>query len=214
MARTFPHPLLEHAGELARFGGWSAEVYGDLLAIQAGRMEETAFRRKYCCTVAILQLDMTGMTETARRDGALRSFLRILNLHQVCAPVLLERGATHIRTFADDMTALFDQAGAALDAALAIHRRLADFNATLTERAQLVQCGIGLGYGEVFAIGLDRAMGDEINRAAKLGEDTAQGGETLLTERFYDRVRHRLDVRFEPRTHDELPFPFYSVSPS
>ena len=211
MPKGFSHPLLEHPGELARFGGWSEEVYRDLLAVQAGRMDEEGFRRKYCRTVAILQLDMTGMTKAAIRGGAMLSFTRILNVQKVCAPVLLDHGASHIRTFADDFTAVFQEPAPALDAALAIHERMAAFNATLGSPEQRVQCCIGLGYGEVYSIGVDGAMGDEMNRASKLGEDTAKGGETLVTENFFARVKHRADCRFEPRKDEELLFPYYSV---
>ena len=213
MAKRFDFPLLDQAEELARFGGWSEGVYRDLLAHQSGVLSEEEFRRKYSRTVAILQLDMTGMTKSAMRHGPLTSFMRILNVQKVCGPVLREQGATHIRTFADDFTAIFPQPGPALDAALAIHRRMEEFNAALESQALEVRCCIGLGYGEVFRIGVDGAMGDEMNRASKLGEDTAKGGETLLTESFHAQVRHRPDCRFEPRTHEDVPFPFFSVLP-
>jgi class 3 adenylate cyclase len=211
MTKAFPFPLLEPVERLARFGGWSEEVYRDLRAYGDGQLDEAALRRKYCRTVAILQLDMTGMTEAAMRGGALVSFLRILNAQQVCAPVLLEHGATHVRAFADDFTAIFPVPGPALDAALGMHQRMTEYNAAQPDPALRVECCIGLGYGEVFTIGLDGAMGDEMNRASKLGEDTAAGGETLLTENFHAHVRHRGDCRFERREHPEVPFPFFAV---
>jgi class 3 adenylate cyclase len=212
MSKPFAFPLLEHPEELARLGNWSAEVYRDLLAYQQGRLAEPELRRKYCHTVAIMQLDMTGMTETAMRGGPLLSFVRVLDAQKVCVPALLANGAVHVRAFADDLTATFAEPSAALDAALEIHRRMEALNAAQTEPARRVSCCIGLGYGEVLAIGPDRAMGDEMNRASKLGEDTAKAGETLITEAFYDRVRDRAGVRFERRTNDELPFAFFSVA--
>ncbi len=54
-------------------------------------------------------------------------------------------------------------------------------------------------------------MGDEMNRASKLGEDMARGGETLLTEQARDAMVDRSDVQFEPQTTDDLPFPHYRV---
>jgi len=212
MAKTFPFPILEDVAQLARLGGWSEPVYRDLLALDAGAMDEATFRAKYCRTVAILQMDMTRMTETAMQGGPLLSFTRVLHAQQVCAPVFLEHGATHIRTFADDFTAIFAQPGAALDAALEVHRRMEIYNAGLPS-AQQVYCCIGLGYGEVFAIGLDRAMGDEMNRASKLGEDTAKAGETLLTENFHAQVRHRTNLGFVRHDRGELPFGYFSVLP-
>lgn len=54
-------------------------------------------------------------------------------------------------------------------------------------------------------------MGDEMNRASKLGEDVARGGETLLTESARDAVADRDDLRFERQTGDDLPFPYHRV---
>jgi class 3 adenylate cyclase len=213
MAQSFLYPLLEHAEELARLGNWSAEVYRDLLAFQQGRLSEEALRLKYCHTVAVMQLDMTGMTESAIHGGALLSFLRVLDAHKVCVPALRDHGARHIRAFADDLTATFPAPDLALNAALELHKRMAALNAVQPDPARRVSCCIGLGFGEVFAIGVDSAMGDEMNRAAKLGEDTAKAGETLVTESFYRHVRGRADCRFEEVTDRELPFLYFNVMP-
>jgi class 3 adenylate cyclase len=213
MAQSFPFPLLEHAEELARLGNWSAEVYRDLLAFEQGRLSEEALRVKYCHTVAIMQLDMTGMTETAMRSGTIVGLVRVLDVHKVCVPVLREHGAVHIRAFADDLTATFPTAAQALDSALEIHRRMEALNAVQADPARRVSCCIGLGFGEVFAIGMDRAMGNEMYFASKLGEDTAKAGETLITEAFHREVAHRSDCRFERVENGELPFPYFSVIP-
>jgi len=212
MAATFAFPLLEQAEELARLGNWSAEVYRDLMAYQQGRIAGSELRRKYCHTLAIMQLDMTGMTETAMHGGSLLSFVRVLDAHKVCVPVLRAHQAGHVRAFADDLTATFPDPDQALNAALDIHDRMQALNAAQADPARRVLCCIGLGFGEVFAIGLDKAMGDEMNRAAKLGEDTAKGGETLITEAFHAGVAGRADCVFERRSDDELPFGFYSVA--
>jgi hypothetical protein len=55
-------------------------------------------------------------------------------------------------------------------------------------------------------------MGDEMNRAAKLGEDIARGFETLVTTSVHAAVGTREDVLFEPQQHDDLLFPFYRAS--
>jgi hypothetical protein len=211
MARSFTYPLLEHAEELARLGNWTAEVYRDLLAYQQGRLTEAELRRKYCHTVAIMQLDMTGMTKSAIQSGPLVGLVRVLDVQKVCVPVLRGQGADHIRAFADDLTATFSGPGQALDAALEIHRRMEALNAAQADPERRVSCCIGLGYGEVFAIGLDRAMGNEMYFASKLGEDTAKAGETLITEAFYGHVHRRTDCRFEPVKNDDLPFPYFTV---
>jgi adenylate cyclase len=205
-----PFELLAEPAELARYEGWSATVYEDLLAVKEGRLSHQAFDAKHLHETAILVLDLTGVTLAAARGGALQSFLRILQAHQICLPVLRKTGATLIRTFADDIVALFQEPHPALDASLEIHRRM---EALPAERAGTspADCCIGIGFGAVYAIGPNRAMGDEMNRASKLGEDTARGGETLVTEGAYRALLRRSDVAFEPQASDDLLFPYFRV---
>lgn len=205
--------LLELPGELAACKGWSEEVYGDLLAYQSGRLGRDEFDAKYLRRTAILVLDLTGFTVSCFDGGQIRGILRILDAQKVCVPVLRERGATLIRAFADDIVALFRDVGRALDAAFEMHRRVALFCEAGLAGDDPAQCCIGIGYGDVYAIGPNRAMGDEMNRASKLGEDIARGGETLLTENAFAALQGRRDVDFEPVTEDDLLFPYYQASP-
>lgn len=210
MADDLPYPFLEDAAELARFEGWTHDQLADLLAVRAGRLSPQAFDAKYQVERAILVLDLTGLTETAIAGGALHSFLRVLDAHSICLPVMREHGALFVRTFADDVVALFDEPSAAVRAAVEAHRRTAHFAAS-GRSSDPARCCIGIGYGTVYAIGPNHAMGDEMNRASKLGEDLARGGETLLTENarraLAERGEHEL-VRVE--TDDAL-FPYYRV---
>lgn len=205
--------LLELPGELAACKGWSEEVYGDLLAYQSGRLGRDEFDAKYLRRTAILVLDLTGFTVSCFHGGQIRGILRILDAQKVCVPVLRERGATLIRAFADDIVALFPDVGRALDAAFEMHRRVALFCEAGLAGDDPAQCCIGIGYGDVYAIGPNRAMGDEMNRASKLGEDVARGGETLLTENAFGALQGRRDVDFEHVTEDDLLFPYYQASP-
>ena len=212
MNDSLPFELLDDPQELAKLQSWDVGIYRDLVACREGTMTEEAFSEKYLHTTAILILDMTGFTETTMRAGALAGFLRILDAQRVCAPVLRAHGPDHMRAFADDMYANFSDPGRTLDAALEIHCRVRLFNQSGHGTASPAECCIGLGYGPVFRIGPDFAMGDEMNRASKLGEDTANGHETLVTEQFFQQVRRREDCIFEPRGKGELPFAYYAVA--
>ena len=207
---ALPFELLEEPAELARYEGWSVTVYEDLLAVREGRLSHQAFDAKHLHETAILVLDLTGFTLTAARGGSLQSFLRILQAHQVCLPVLRKMGATFIRTFADDLVALFQEPNSALDASLEIHRRMEALPTGSTANPP-AECCIGIGFGAVYAIGPNRAMGDEMNRTSKLGEDTARSGETLVTEGAYRALLRRSDVAFEPQATDDLLFPYFRV---
>lgn len=211
MAKDDERALLEDPAELARFQGWRENVYRDLLAVQAGTLSAEAFDARYVRRACMLVLDLTGFTLNAMRTGSLDAFLRILNAQKVCIPILRGHGASRIQAFADDLVAIFDGPDAALDAALEIHRRTRTQVPDPRTPEGWPECCIGIGWGPVYAIGPNQAMGDEMNRASKLGEDTARGGETLLTESAREALAHRSDVRFEPQTADDLAFPYFRV---
>lgn len=211
MGEKFPYELMEDQKELATFGFWKEETYCDLLACQKGNMTEDEFKSKYHTRASILCLDMTGFTETAMEAGELESFFRILDVQKVCGPVFRQFNACQIRVFADNFFVLFDDPHNALNAAFEVHRRIEFFNQSELAGKDPAQCCIGIGYGEVYAIGIDQAMGDEMNRACKLGEDIAQGTETLVTECTYDFLKERIDCKFQKQIHEQIPFPFYQV---
>lgn len=211
MPDDYPFPLLNDPLRLAALGEWDEQVYRDFAAYREGRLSEAEVRQRYVKRQAILCLDMTGFTRSAIHFGELESFLRIFDVQRVCLPIFEQHGAHLVRAFADDLTALFVEAEQALDASLEIHRRVAAFNGSAQATPHAAQCSIGIGFGDVFAIGPNLAMGDEMNRASKLGEDTARANEILITHKTLDALQHRTDVKFVPQNQDDLPFPYWRV---
>lgn len=208
-----PFPLLDSPERLARCNGWTEEVYRDLMALRAGAVTYETLDAKYLCKRAILTLDLTGFTVAAMRGRGLDALLRILDAQQVCVPVFHEHDALLVRAFADDLVALFEEPGQALAAAFEIHRRVQEFNHSGQAAEKPALACIGVGYGDVYAIGPNLAMGDEMNRASKLGEDIARGNETLVTSNVYFALRHRPDILFEQLASDDQLFPYFRASP-
>lgn len=213
MKQKLSFPLLDAPADLARCNGWTEEVYRDLLALQGGAISYEALDAKYLRKRAILTLDLTGFTVQAMKGRQLSALLRVLDAQKVCIPVLHEHGALLVRAFADDLVGLFEDPGQAIDAAFEIHRRVAAFNHSEHASEKPALACIGIGYGDVYAIGPNLAMGDEMNRASKLGEDTARGNETLVTSNVYFALRNRSDVLFEQLASDDQLFPYYRASP-
>lgn len=211
MGNDFPHELLDDAAELSRYRGWSEDVYRDFLDVRRGHLTADEFHDKYTHRRAILALDMTGLTSSAINIGELESLLRILDAQRVCIPVLRDFGADLVRCFADDIVALFESPDSALDAALEIHRRVDYFGRSSLASADPTECCVGIGYGDVFAIGPNLAQGDEMNRASKLGEDIARASETLLTEQTFKALKGRTDVHFDEQRGDDQLFVFYKA---
>jgi class 3 adenylate cyclase len=214
MSAPFPFQLADSPTVLASCQGWTEEVYRDLFAFQAGRMSATDLDAKYVHRKAILTLDLTGFTEHCMHHHPAHAFLRILDAQRICVPVFQEYGASLIHAFADDLVGLFDEPARALDAAFEMHRRVAAFNASGLCGPHPAECCVGVGFGDVYAIGMNRAMGDEMNRAAKLGEEIALGGETLVTSNLHAALRHNDDFQFDPQQTDDQRFPYFRASPS
>lgn len=211
MGERYTYELMDDPKELARFGFWSEEIYRDLLACRKGHITEDKFNSKYLTQVGILCLDMTGFTTAAMEHGELYSLFRILDVQKVCGPIFHQFNARQIRAFADNFTVLFDDLNDAFVAALEVHSRIQSFNRSELACKAPAQCCIGIGYGQVYAIGIDQAMGNEMNQASKLGEEIARGAETLITECAYEVLKKRDDCTFRKRIHEEIPFPFYEV---
>lgn len=209
---TYPHQLLDDVKTLASFEGWSEEVYLDFFKMQRGDMTAADFGKKYHQEHAILALDMTGYTTSTIQHGELHGFMRIMDAQRVVIPVLQEFGAQLIRCFADDIVALFHEPNAAIDAAFEVHHRISLFNASPIASYDPTQCCAGIGYGQIYAIGPNLAQGDEMNQAAKLGEDIARANETLITERTYAAMAHRDDIRFECQDQDDRLFSYYRAT--
>lgn len=206
---VFPYPLLEDAAELARYRGWSETVYRDLLAVRSGALSEADFYTRYYWQKAVLVLDMTGFTRTTMEHGELPALLRILDAHRVCLPVIRDGGADVIRSFADDLVALFDDPYQAARVAFEIHVRTREFANQNSGRG--ARCCIGIGFGKVLKIGPNLAQGDEMNRASKLGEDIADGGETLVTENVRSALAHKSDIEILDLVGDKTLFPYYRI---
>lgn len=205
--KKFPFPLLDDARELARYEGWSEGVYRDLLALRVGELSEQAFLEKYQWEKSIMVLDMTGLTRFTMEQGELAALLRIVEAHRVCLPVIKDGGADVIRSFADDLVALFDDAYQAVSTALEVHERLREF--AEHHDGPVTRCCIGIGHGRVLRIGPNLAQGDEMNRASKLGEDIAQGEETLVTENVRSALADRRELRFDSVDRSTAPFPYF-----
>jgi len=70
-----------------------------------------------------------------------------------------------------------------------MHDVLIEYNKDKAPEEQILLC-VGLGYGKVLRIGDQDVFGAEVNAASKLGEDTAEAWEILVT----DNVKSKADV--------------------
>jgi adenylate cyclase len=134
-------------------------------------------------TQAVLVLDMDGFSKTANHQGILEALTRINQMQHCVIPCIRSGRGQLIKAEADNIFAIFSHVSEAVAAAQAIFQTTAELG---------IGVSIGIGYGNILLIENpgyhDDFFGDEINLASKLGEDTAQSGELMLTEAAYKQL--------------------------
>ena len=174
---------------------------------------DRAIRDRFTRTLAVLVMDMSGFSRLTQRYGIIHFLAMIERMHDLVLPVVSAPrfGGRLLKLAADNVYAVFPDAPLALDAAREVHRRLDAANQVLPADWDVHVC-IGIGYGDVLAVGDDEVYGSEMNLASKLGEDVACGGETLLTEAAFNRLAAG-EVQAErlEATISNLLIPYYLV---
>lgn len=125
---------------------------------------ETAFR-------TILFTDMVGSTRLTQQLGD-RAAMELVRLHDRIARGAVERlGGSEVKHTGDGLMASFRSVSAALDAAVAIQRALADHNRTATNALEI---RIGIAAGEP-VLENDDLFGAAVQLAARLCDRAASG---------------------------------------
>ena len=160
-------------------------ICSTIKAAQAeGLAAEAVARRvweRHGTTCAMLALDSSGMTRITHALGIVHFLARYVQMRDLAQVILERHGCGAWRSFADNLFAEFPTADAALAAALEIHRTLRERRIMLTDTEPFRVC-LAVGYGRVLENGALGVLGDEMNLTAKLAEDLAAPGETLLTD--------------------------------
>jgi class 3 adenylate cyclase len=147
---------------------------------------ERQIRAEFEQTCAILVIDTKGFSRSVHRDGVLSFLARISHMRQACVPHIERRGGTFVKYVADDIVAVFDGPDAALTAGL----EMVDpaFGEDPAHPFSDFELSIGIGFGPVFHVPGADLWGDQMNRAFKLGEEVANGGEVMVTDEAWDAL--------------------------
>jgi class 3 adenylate cyclase len=163
-------------------------LHSTIAAAQAEGLAADAIDRRvwaqHGTTCAMLALDSSGMTRVTRAHGIVHFLARYFQVREVAQAILAAHGCRTWRSFADNLFAELPTADAGLAAALDIHRTVRERGIMLTADEPYRVC-IAVGHGRVLANGAHGVLGDEMNIVAKLAEDFAGPGDTLLTEAGY-----------------------------
>jgi class 3 adenylate cyclase len=144
---------------------------------------------------AILAADVAGYSRLMERDEA-GTVARLKAIRQeLVEPVLARYGGRFVDLKGDGAIVEFGSAVAAVEAAVAIQRAMAEREADRPE-AERIRYRIGINLGDVVVDGAD-IFGEGVNVAARI-EALCEPGGVWVAARVYDPVRGKLDVPFEP----------------
>src|SRR5574341_724842 len=156
-------------------------------------------------------LDLSGFSRTTHQQGILPFLLMIHEMKLLARPCIEAAGGLVLKAEADNLFALFDTVDDAVRASREIIARLDAANTVLPDNRQLY-VSIGIGFGHILNVEDRDVFGDEVNLAAKLGEDIADRGQVLLTAGARAQLRDStVELREETVSVSGLTMTYYRV---
>ncbi|MDA3862248.1 MAG: hypothetical protein PF689_00095 [Deltaproteobacteria bacterium] len=149
-----------------------------------------------CAPVVI---DSTGFTRVTKKYGISKFLSLIANLRKNSTRIFAEHHVIANRYFDDNLFAEFPSVDLAVKAILELHDFYDNNQQQLFDKNDNFGVCAGLGWGRLLRSLNEGVYGNEMNLASKLGEDTADRGETLLTASAYRQLsnkdKYRADIR-------------------
>ncbi len=143
--------------------------------------------REFGATKAVLVMDLSRFSMLTQKYGIVYNLAMVYRMQFISRPIIEHEGGQVIKYEADNCFAVFDDVYPAVRAALSINRAFAELNANTDEKFDIL-VGTGIDYGEVLLVNDPDYFGMAVNRASKLGEDIASGGEILITKTAFERM--------------------------
>ncbi len=129
----------------------------------------------------VMFTDLSGFSRGVAEYGIIHFLQTIHESERLFIPIIEENDGILIKAEGDSLLVIFKQVDRALKAAITMQKACKEYNKNKGDTEKVLLC-LGLGYGEILKIGDDDVFGREVNAASKLGEDTAEPWEILVTE--------------------------------
>ena len=129
----------------------------------------------------VVVVDMSGFSLLSQRYGIVHYLSMVSRMQITAEPIIENFGGTVIKFEADNCFATFPEPLTAVRACISLNMAFDAANILTTEDLDIrIACGID--YGKILVINNNDFFGNAVNRASKLGEDTAEPGEILITQ--------------------------------
>lgn len=144
------------------------------------------------CTVMVS--DLSSFSKLTHEHGIIHTLGLIAKAHEIAAPILKALGGEVLRADHESLVVLFNKPMEAVMAARAVNRAFEEYNSKVSPENALA-ISLGIGHGNVIKVG-DKVYGDQVNQAARLGEDVEGKCEVKLTPEAYEGVKHLQSLNF------------------
>ena len=140
------------------------------------------FGEEWC----VMFTDLSGFSRGVAKFGIIHFLQTIFESERLLIPVIEDHDGILLKAEGDSLLVIFRNSGKAINCTLKMQEVLIDYNKDKLPEEQILLC-VGLGYGKMLRIGDQDVFGAEVNAASKLGEDTAEAWEILVTENVKNR---------------------------
>lgn len=172
---------------------------------------DTELKEIFGATISPLVIDSVGFSRTTSTLGITHFVYQMARAQEIIEAVLNETDVIDFSFKADNCFAHFKHPDSALRAAMLVRQAVQEAEIPLVND-EIYGLSMGIGYGEMLSSGgSDGYYGDQMNLAAKLGEDTGKRDDILLTE----DAKRALTSRHEFISHvisvSGLQIPYYKL---
>lgn len=148
---------------------------------------------------AIVFTDLSGFSRNVETFGIIHFLQTIYESERILVPVIDQNDGILLKIEGDSLLIIFKNPMKALKAVAGMQAVCAAYNADKSEEERVLLCA-GVGFGRVLRIGDADVFGKEVNSASKLGEDTAEAGEVLVTQGVVDSLPPGTALKFSEIT--------------
>ncbi len=144
---------------------------------------------------AIVFTDLAGFTRRIEEVGLIHCLEVIYHSQRLLRPIIEQHRGVVIEVVGDSMLLWFDDVDDSIQCSVAMQQACAEYNRDKRPADQVLLC-LGIGYGRTLKVDNARLAGPQVNLASKLGEDTAEGYEILVTDSVKECATPNEDLEF------------------
>lgn len=150
------------------------------------------FGEEWC----VMFTDLSGFSRGVAKFGIIHFLQTIHESERLLIPIIETHDGILLKVEGDSFLVIFRNAKKAIQCSMRMQETLKKYNVDKIDEEKVLLC-VGLGYGKVLKIGDRDVYGAEVNAASKLGEDTANAWEILVTGAVKQRAADIPDISFE-----------------